>query len=182
MGPMLVLVSPCFRENVNVTSKIVSFLCNLDNYLLKNWLFCLIVIKFQNGAQLKKRAIFDLLFTFLVTREKTQKFLQHIIIPLTYTYFAHPLTFCLPNFAKIANLSCMVSLWCDSWCWFFFAPFWSNQWITKWWEKFRVECLLLICVYTNGKFVVICRPRTLNDVRWRLSSIQKAQKKSVTVS
>ena len=29
--------------------------------------------------------------------------------------------------------------------------------------KFKLECLLLICTYTNEKFVVICKPRTLND-------------------
>ena len=33
MGPLLILVSPCFRENVNVTCKIV-FLCSLYNFLL----------------------------------------------------------------------------------------------------------------------------------------------------
>ena len=26
-----------------------------------------------------------------------------------------------------------------------------------------LECLLLICTYTNAKFIVICKPRTLND-------------------
>ena len=26
-----------------------------------------------------------------------------------------------------------------------------------------MECLLLICTYTNEKFIVICKPRTLND-------------------
>ena len=26
-----------------------------------------------------------------------------------------------------------------------------------------LECLLLICIYTNAKFIVICKPRTLND-------------------
>ena len=36
MGPLLVLVSPCFRENVVVTCKIGSFLCSLDNLLQKN--------------------------------------------------------------------------------------------------------------------------------------------------
>ena len=36
MGPWLVLVSPCFRENVVATSKIGSFLCSLDNVLQKN--------------------------------------------------------------------------------------------------------------------------------------------------
>ena len=36
MGPLLVFVSPCLRENVNVTCKIVVvvvvFLCSLDNW------------------------------------------------------------------------------------------------------------------------------------------------------
>ena len=27
----------------------------------------------------------------------------------------------------------------------------------------KLECLLLICVYTNAKFKVICKPQTLND-------------------
>ena len=36
MGPWLVLVSPCFRETVVATCKIVSFLCSLDNLLQKN--------------------------------------------------------------------------------------------------------------------------------------------------
>ena len=36
MGPLLVLVSLCFRENVVVTCKIGSFLCSLDNLLQEN--------------------------------------------------------------------------------------------------------------------------------------------------
>ena len=35
MGSCLVLVSPCFRENVVATCKIGSFLCSLDNLLQK---------------------------------------------------------------------------------------------------------------------------------------------------
>ena len=35
MGPLLVRVSPCFRENVVATCKIGSFLCSLDNYFRK---------------------------------------------------------------------------------------------------------------------------------------------------
>ena len=64
MGPLLVLVSPCFREIVVLTCKIVSFLCSLDNLLQKN------VIVFFFGNQISKwrsseeRAIFDLLFTY----------------------------------------------------------------------------------------------------------------------
>ena len=26
-----------------------------------------------------------------------------------------------------------------------------------------LECLLLICIYTNAKFIVICKPWTSND-------------------
>ena len=29
--------------------------------------------------------------------------------------------------------------------------------------NFKLECLLLICTYTNAKFIVICKPQTLND-------------------
>ena len=55
MGPWLVLVSPCFRENVVATCKIGSFLCSLDNLLQKNVICSLFFkIKFQNGAHLKK--------------------------------------------------------------------------------------------------------------------------------
>ena len=121
-------------------------------------------IKFQNGAHLKKRLFLTYFSHFLVTREKLQKFLQHISQTHTYTYFAHPIdSFCLTNFEKNTNLSDRVSLWYESWCFFFFAPFWNSQLITKSWAKFKLECLLLIYTYTNEKFIVICKPRTLND-------------------
>ena len=107
MGTLFVLVSPCFRENVVVTCKIGSFLCSLDNLLQKNaivsfsFFFSFFEIKFQNGAHLKKRAIFDLLFTFFSHQGKLQKFLQHISHTHTYTYFAYPIDFfCLANFEK----------------------------------------------------------------------------------
>ena len=45
---------------------------------------------------------------------------------------------------------------------------WSNQWITKWWANFKLECLLLIITITMIQTLVICKPRTLN--------IQKMQK------
>ena len=53
MGPWLVLVSPCFRENVVATYKIGSFLCSLDNLLQKN----LIVLFF--GNQISKWRSFE---------------------------------------------------------------------------------------------------------------------------
>ena len=72
---MFVFVSPCFRENAVVTCKIGSFLCSLDNLLQKNVSVFCFENKFQNGAHLKKRAIFDLLFTFFSHQGKLQKFL-----------------------------------------------------------------------------------------------------------
>ena len=128
MGPLLVLVFLCLRENITVTCKIVSFLCSLDNLLLKY----VIVFFFQNQISkwrsFEKQKLFLTYFSrFLLTREKTQQFLQHISPLHTYAYFAHPFDFfCLTNFAKIMNLSCMVSLLRDSWCWFLFPPYWSN--------------------------------------------------------
>ena len=117
MGPLLVLVSPCFRENVVVTSKIGSFMCSLDTLLQKN------VIVFFFGNQMskwrsfeKKKAIFGLLLTFFSHQGKVAK-IPSARISLTYTYFAHPIDiFCLTNFEKNTNLSGMVSLWNDSWC------------------------------------------------------------------
>ena len=91
MGPYLVLVSP-FRENVVATCKIGSFLHCLDNLLQKNVivLFFFLEIKFQNGAHLKKRAIFDLLFTFSSHQAKVTK-IPSAHISLTYIH-----VFCSP--------------------------------------------------------------------------------------
>ena len=79
MGTLFVLVSPCFREKVVVTCKIASFfLCSLDNLLQQK------VIVFFFGNQISKWCSLEkgLLLTYfshsLVTREKLQKFLQHI--------------------------------------------------------------------------------------------------------
>ena len=129
-GPWLVLVSPCFRENVVATCKIGSFLCSLDNLLQKNVIVFFFGNQISKWRSFEKMAIFDLLFTFLVTSGKSYKnsfstYLTHIH---THTYFAHPIDFfCLTNYEKNMNLSGTVSLWYESWCWFLFAPFWNNQ-------------------------------------------------------
>ena len=117
MGPWLVLVSPCFRENVVATCKIGSFLCSLDNLLQKN----VIVLVFGNQIskwRLFEKGLFLTYFShFLVTREKLQKFLQHISHSHTNTYFAHPIDFfAIPILKKKTNLSDTVSLWYESWC------------------------------------------------------------------
>ena len=117
MGPWLVLVSPCFRENEVATCKIGSFLCSLDNLLQKNLIVLFFGNQISKGRSFEKRAIFDLLFTFSSHQGKLQKFLQHISHSHTCTYFAHPIDFiCLTNFEKNMNLSGMVSLWYESWC------------------------------------------------------------------
>ena len=117
MGPWLVLVSPCLKENVVATCKIGPFLCSLDNFLQKNVTVLFFGNQISKWRSFEKRATFDLLFTFLVTKEKLQKFLQHISHSHTYMYFAHPIDFfCLTNFEKNMNLSDTVSLWYESWC------------------------------------------------------------------
>ena len=64
MGPWLVLVSPCFRENVVATCKIGSFFCSLDNLLQKNVIVLFFGNQISKWRSFEKRAIFYLLFTF----------------------------------------------------------------------------------------------------------------------
>ena len=120
MDPLLVFVSPCFRENVVVTCKIGPILCNLDNLLQKNAIVFFFENQISKWCSCEKRAIFDLLFTFFSYQGKVTKIPSaHISLTYihTYMYFDHPIDFfCLTNFKKKANLSGMVSLWCDSWC------------------------------------------------------------------
>ena len=98
MGPWLLLVSPCFRENVVATCKIGSFLCSLDNLLHKNVIVSFLEMKFQNGAQVKKGLFWGYFSHFLVTREKLQKFFQHI--SHSHVFCSPYWVFCLTNFEK----------------------------------------------------------------------------------
>ena len=75
MGSLLVLVSPCLRENVVVTCKIESFLCSLHNLLQKNVIVFFFGNQMSKWCSFEKRAIFDLLFTFFSHQGKLQKFL-----------------------------------------------------------------------------------------------------------
>ena len=91
-------------------------MCSLVNFLLKN------VIVFIFGNQILKWRSFEkkchcLTYFHIFSHQGNDTKIPsaHIMISLTYTYFAHPIDlFCLTNFAKITNLSCMVSLWYDS--------------------------------------------------------------------
>ena len=89
MGPLLVLVSPCFRENVIVTCKMESFLCSLDNYLLKNVTVFFFGYQISKWRSFEKKAVFTYFSHFLVTREILKNsFSTYGILLHTYTYFA----------------------------------------------------------------------------------------------
>ena len=94
MGSPLALVCPYFRKNVIVTCTIVSVLCSLDTFLLKN------VVVFICGKQIlkwrsfgKKEAIFDLLFTFFSHQGEAQNSFNTLSHLHKYRYLAHPIDF-----------------------------------------------------------------------------------------
>ena len=95
MGPLLVLVSPCFRENVVVTCEIGSFLCNLNNLLQKNVIVFFFENQISKWRSFEKRAIFDLLFTFFSYQGKVtthiSTYLTHIHACILFTLLT-----CLP--------------------------------------------------------------------------------------
>ena len=96
MGPFLVLVSPCFRENVVATCKIGSFLCSLDDLLQKNEIVLFFGNQISKWRSFEKRAIFDLLFTFFSHQGKVTK-IPSAHISLTYIHvFCSPYWLFLP--------------------------------------------------------------------------------------
>ena len=177
MGPGRDLVSPCFRKNIVATCKIGSFLYSLDNLLQKNVLVLFFENQISKWRLFEKRAIFDLLFTFLSHQGKVTK------IPSAHISLTNIHVFCSPY-------------------WFFLHyQFWKKYefiryrfslvWVlvliliraileqsinNKMVSKIKLECLLLICTYTIAKFIIICKPRTLNDGGDDSVKIQKSQK------
>ena len=85
MGPWLVLVSPCFGENVVATCKIGSFLCSLDNLLHKNVIVFFFGNQISKWRSFEKRAIFDLLFTFFSHQENVTNIPSHISLTYIHT-------------------------------------------------------------------------------------------------
>ena len=92
MDPWLVLVSPCFRENVVATStcKIGSFLCSLDNLLQKNVIILFFGNQISKWRSFEKKAISDLLITFFSHQGKVSK------IPSTHISLTYIHIFCSP--------------------------------------------------------------------------------------
>ena len=110
MGPRLVLVSPCFRENAVATCKIGSFLCSLDNLLQKNVIVYFFKINFKMALTWKKKWPTFHIFSH---QGKVTK-IPSAHISLTYIHvFCSPywLFLALPILkTKNTNLSGMVSL------------------------------------------------------------------------
>ena len=73
------------------------FLCSLDNLLQKNVIVLFFGNQISEWCSFEKRAIFTYFSHFLVTREKLQKFLQHVshihtpILLTLLTFFALPI-------------------------------------------------------------------------------------------
>ena len=63
-GSWLVLVSPCFRENIVAKCKIGSFLYSSENLPQKNVIVLFFGNQILKWRSFEKMAIFDLLFTF----------------------------------------------------------------------------------------------------------------------
>ena len=96
MGPWLVLVSPCFRENVVAKCKIESFLCSLDNLLQKNVIVLFLGNQISKWCSFEKRAIFDLLFTFFSHQGKVTKIPSAHISPTYIHVYCSPYWLFLP--------------------------------------------------------------------------------------
>ena len=97
MGPLLALVSPCFRESVIVTCKIVSFLCSLDNFLPKNVIVFFFGNQISKWRSFEKRAIFDLFFNFFSHQGKDTKIPSAHISLTCIHIFCSPYLLFLPS-------------------------------------------------------------------------------------
>ena len=101
MGPWLVPVSPCFRENVVAICKIGSFLCSLDNLLQKNVIVLFFGNQISKWRSFEKRVFFDLLFTFSTHQGKVTKIPSaHISNTYIHVFCSPYWLFCLTNFEK----------------------------------------------------------------------------------
>ena len=103
MGPLLVLVSPSFRENVVVICKIWSFLCSLYNLLQKNVIVSFFENQISKWRSFEKRAILDLLFTYFSHQGKdsSSTYLTHIHTCILLTLLPIFFLFTLPVLKKI---------------------------------------------------------------------------------
>ena len=57
----------------------------------------------------------------------------------------------------------MVSFWYELLCKLSIYTLKRDQWITIWWEKFELECVLLIFIYSDSKFKATCKDANLES-------------------
>ena len=112
LDPLLALVCPCFRKNVIVTCKIKYFLCSSDNFLLKNVIVFIFGNQIWKWCSFKKKAIFDLVFTFFCHQGKDTQIPSARIL-LTWIHI-----FCSPYW--LFNLTDFKKLWIY-YVWFLFG-------------------------------------------------------------
>ena len=134
MGPLLVLVSPCFRENVVVTCKIGSFLCSLDNLLQKNVISFFFENQISKWHSIEKRLLLTYFLPFLLgpSKKETTNYLTFVFNNFLFYFKAYIDSFVfIPSLLLICCLffvcCCFWSL-CGVWgvgvCgWVYFPPF-----------------------------------------------------------
>ena len=130
----------------------------------------------SNWRSFEKRVIFDLLFKYFSHQGNNTKIISaHISLTYIHVFCSPCWLFCLTILQKIHHV------------WFLFG---ENPCVNSYSSHFGAinksqnseqnlswnVYYWYLNIYTNAKFIVICKPRTLNDGRWRLSSIQKTLK------
>ena len=125
MGPLLVYCFPLFQGKCKCHMQncvfFVYFLLKCNRFSFGN--------KISKWHKLEKKKLFLTysLSQFLVTKGRHKNSFSTYPTYI-YTYIWSPYwLLCLPNFAIIANVSCMASLWYYSRYCFVFAPFWRNE-------------------------------------------------------
>ena len=119
-----------------------------------------IVFFFENQIsrwRLFEKAIFDLLFTFFIHHAgKSYTHIHAFCSPywpfLPYQFWKKKYEFIRYGFSLVWVLVLIL-----------IRAILEQSINNKVVSKFELECLQLICVYTYAKFIVICKPRILND-------------------
>ena len=143
------------------------YCCSLD-ISSENVTFSLSKSNFKMALIWKKKSYFR---STLVTRER-----HNFKVPSGHISLTNIHAFCSPYccfFVFPICKNCEIIMYGFSLerllVWILIRVILEQSVLTNWWAKFKLRCLLLIFIYTNAKYMVICKPRTLNDGRWRLS-------------
>ena len=178
------VISPCTmligtRCNCHMKSCVFFCVVYIYNFLLKN----VIVFFFFLWNQISKWRSFEKIKRLFLTYFSDFLVKDTKIPPAhnshTYTYCAYPIDFfALYQFCKLR-------IYLHDRFLFGVAPgvfraILKQSINNKMVSKIKVEMSTTAIIYYNAKFIVICKPRTLNDGRWRLSSVKKTQKSTAS--